>query len=74
MVAYGYFQAITFRINRPGHSRRSRKKFGFSEKSVYLAADKAPELRVSESPNDEIIDIHNLKRIAYREKSTLNYI
>ena len=46
----------------------------FSEKSVYLAADKAPELRVSESPNDEIIDIHNLKRIAYREKSTLNYI
>lgn len=68
------FADYLLRIDRPGHSRQSRKKFGFSEKSTYLASVRLLKTPGSGGPNDKIIDIHNFKKIAYREKSTLNYI
>lgn len=53
---------------QPGFPRRSRKKFGFSEKSTYLAIVKAPETIVSKARTNETDDTYNIKRIAYREK------
>ena len=55
-------------VVEPQVARRSRKKFGFSEKSTYLAIVKAPETIVSKARTNETDDTYNIKRIAYREK------